>query len=162
PPAQGPAPSGISPLRTGYVDVSIGYRFVRPLRLSRFGNTSISATARRHSRRYGRPVRYFNTAGPCRPGEHYLVPPEPRLPFARDFIDRSYFFVVHAPRQTGKTTTLQALARSLNSHGWYAAVHLSCGPRCSDRTAQRSGLYGGRRGRGRRVPGPRRGRLVTL
>jgi len=33
---------------------------------------------------------------------------------------------VHAPRQTGKTTALRALARELTAHGRYAALHFSC------------------------------------
>jgi hypothetical protein len=54
-------------------------------------------------------VKYFNTAGPCVPELHYMVPAEPRLPDARGLIDEGQYFVVHAPRQTGKTTTLRAL-----------------------------------------------------
>lgn len=71
-------------------------------------------------------MRYFNTVGPCRPDEHYMVPPEPRLPPARGFIDRGYYFVVHGPRQSGKTTTLQTLTRAINQQGWYAAATFSC------------------------------------
>jgi len=36
------------------------------------------------------------------------------------------YFVVHAPRQTGKTTTLSALATELTAAGEYAALHFSC------------------------------------
>lgn len=55
-----------------------------------------------------------------------MLPPEPRLPEARQLIDRGNYFVVHAPRQTGKTTTLIALARSLTAEGRYAAVYATC------------------------------------
>jgi hypothetical protein len=55
-------------------------------------------------------VKYFNTAGPCVPELHYMVPPEPRLPDAPRLIAQGQYFVVHAPRQTGKTTTLRAAA----------------------------------------------------
>jgi hypothetical protein len=55
-----------------------------------------------------------------------MLPPEPRLPDARPLIDAGQYFVVHAPRQTGKTTTLAALARALTAEGTYAAVHFSC------------------------------------
>jgi hypothetical protein len=55
-----------------------------------------------------------------------MLPPEPRLPRARGLIARSQYFVVHAPRQTGKTTTLAALARALTAEGRYAAVRFSC------------------------------------
>jgi hypothetical protein len=71
-------------------------------------------------------VRYFNTSGPCVPGEHYMLPPEPRLPEARALIEQRRFFVVHAPRQTGKTTTLAALARDLTAEGRFAAIRFSC------------------------------------
>ena len=72
-------------------------------------------------------MRYFNTSGPCVPGRDYMLPPEPRLPDALELIMLGRFFVVHAPRQTGKTTTLAALARDLNEGGQYAAVLFSCG-----------------------------------
>jgi hypothetical protein len=55
-----------------------------------------------------------------------MLPPEPRLPQARGLVDEGNYFVVHAPRQTGKTTTLGALARTLTAEGGYAAVMFSC------------------------------------
>ncbi|HEX6473117.1 MAG TPA: ATP-binding protein, partial [Streptosporangiaceae bacterium] len=70
--------------------------------------------------------KYFNTAGPCFPDWHYMLPPEPRLPEARHLIERGQYFVVHAPRQTGKTTTLLALAEELTAEGRYAALYFSC------------------------------------
>jgi hypothetical protein len=71
-------------------------------------------------------VRFFNTAGPCVPERHYMLPAEPRLPEARPLVERGMYFVVHAPRQTGKTTTLRALAHQLTAEGTYAALHFSC------------------------------------
>jgi DNA polymerase III delta prime subunit len=71
-------------------------------------------------------VRYFNTSGPCVPELHYMLPPEPRLPKAPELIEQDRYFVVHAPRQTGKTTTLGALARDLNSEGRRVALLFSC------------------------------------
>ncbi|PZT73826.1 hypothetical protein DNK55_16655 [Streptomyces sp. AC1-42T] len=53
-----------------------------------------------------RGMRYFNTAGPCVPTRHYMVPAQERLPRARGYIEQGQYFVVHAPRQTGKTTVL--------------------------------------------------------
>jgi hypothetical protein len=70
--------------------------------------------------------RHFNTAGPCDPIKHYLVPPEPRLPEARELIEQQGYFVLHAPRQTGKTTTLRALAKALTAEGRYVALHFTC------------------------------------
>lgn len=71
-------------------------------------------------------VKSFNTTGPCRPDRHYMLPAVPRLPGARELIEEGRYFVVHAPRQTGKTTSLQALAAELVAEGEYAALCVSC------------------------------------
>ena len=71
-------------------------------------------------------MRHFNTAGPCLPWLHYMLPPEPRLPGALGLISEGQYFVVHAPRQTGKTTTLGALARDVNAAGRQVALLISC------------------------------------
>ncbi|GAB3967993.1 hypothetical protein GCM10029978_036540 [Actinoallomurus acanthiterrae] len=71
-------------------------------------------------------MKYFNTTGPCLADRHYLLPPQPRLPQARTLIDQGRFFVLHAPRQTGKTTTLAALAGQLTREGRHLAVRFSC------------------------------------
>jgi hypothetical protein len=55
-----------------------------------------------------------------------MLPPEARLPDARRLIGQGQYFVVHAPRQTGKTTTLTALARTLTSEGGRVALLFSC------------------------------------
>jgi hypothetical protein len=70
--------------------------------------------------------RYFNVAGPCRPDMHYMIPAAERLPEAPRIIEQLGYFVVHAPRQTGKTTTLRALAEKLTAAGRHAALHFSC------------------------------------
>ncbi|MGH3247092.1 MAG: AAA family ATPase [Trebonia sp.] len=76
--------------------------------------------------RYREYMRYFNTSGPCVPGLHYMLPPEPRLPDARTLIEQSSYFIVHAPRQTGKTTTLAALAQDVTAEGRHVALRFSC------------------------------------
>jgi hypothetical protein len=70
--------------------------------------------------------RRFNTAGPCLPDYHYLLPPLRRLPEAPGLVDQLGYFVVHAPRQTGKTTAIRALAIELTAGGRYAALAFSC------------------------------------
>jgi len=55
-----------------------------------------------------------------------MLPPEPRLPAARGLIDQGQYFVVHAPRQTGKTTTLAALAQDVTADGRQVALLFSC------------------------------------
>jgi hypothetical protein len=71
-------------------------------------------------------TRFFNTAGPCDPARHYMLPPERRLPGVRDLIAQASYFVIHAPRQTGKTTCFESLAQTLQSEGEYAALLASC------------------------------------
>ena len=72
----------------------------------------------------------FNIAGPCIPGEHYLVPTLARLPQLDGLIAAKQFFVIHAARQSGKTTLLKALARNLTSKDTHVALY------CSLETAQ--------------------------
>ncbi|MGW6499926.1 AAA family ATPase [Nonomuraea angiospora] len=71
-------------------------------------------------------AKYFNTTGPCDPQRHYMLPPTQRLPQARALIDMDRFFVLHAPRQTGKTTALRTLASELTADGDIAALMFSC------------------------------------
>lgn len=59
----------------------------------------------------------FNTTGPCFPDEHYMLPALDRLPGIRELVSGGNYFVIHAPRQTGKTTTLKALVREINAKG---------------------------------------------
>jgi hypothetical protein len=70
--------------------------------------------------------RRFNTAGPCNPALHYMIPAERRLPEAPALVEQGAYFVVHAPRQTGKTTAIKALAERLTALGKYAALYISC------------------------------------
>ncbi|MEB3336242.1 MAG: ATP-binding protein [Leptolyngbyaceae bacterium] len=70
-------------------------------------------------------TKWFNTAGPCKPDLHYMVPPIARLPNLKRLIAQQNYFVIHAPRQTGKTTAMLALAQELTASGQYTAVLLS-------------------------------------
>ena len=70
-------------------------------------------------------VRWFNTAGPCKADKHYMLSPTQRLPPLGRFIAQENYFVIHAPRQTGKTTAMMALAKDLTDSGQFAAVMLS-------------------------------------
>ncbi|MEM7796286.1 MAG: AAA-like domain-containing protein [Cyanobacteria bacterium P01_C01_bin.118] len=70
-------------------------------------------------------ARWFNTAGPCKPDIHYMLSPVERLPQLRRIIDQQGYFVIHAPRQTGKTTAMLALAQELTTGGDYTAIMVS-------------------------------------
>ena len=56
-------------------------------------------------------MRFFNTAGPVVPELHYCVPPLGRLDADEPLllIRQRKYFVLHAPRQTRKTSALLAL-----------------------------------------------------
>lgn len=62
-------------------------------------------------------MRFFNTAGPVDPNDHYCLPPLQRfdLDDLMLLIQQKKYFVLHAPRQTGKTSALLALQDHLNS-----------------------------------------------
>ena len=70
-------------------------------------------------------MRFFNTAGPMIAEDHYLVPPLSRFDLDEldELIARRRYFVLHAPRQTGKTTALFALRDRLNATGRYRCVY---------------------------------------
>jgi hypothetical protein len=70
-------------------------------------------------------TRSFNTAGPCQSDIHYMLSPLTRLPQLQQFITQRNYFVIHAPRQIGKTTAILGLAQQLTASGQYAAVVLS-------------------------------------
>ena len=72
-----------------------------------------------------RVTRWFNTAGFCTQGDHYMLPPARRVPHVRTLVERKAYFIVHAPRQVGKTTSLIALAAELTASGQYVAVVVS-------------------------------------
>jgi hypothetical protein len=69
--------------------------------------------------------KFFNIAGPCIPAEHYLVPALARLPQLPGLIAAKQFFVIHAARQSGKTTLLNVLEQELNAAGTHVALYCS-------------------------------------
>ncbi|MDG4594593.1 MAG: AAA family ATPase [Candidatus Contendobacter sp.] len=70
-------------------------------------------------------MRFFNTAGPVNPAIHYCLPPLERLDLQDVLllIAQQKYFVLHAPRQTGKTTCLLALMSHLNATDQYRCVY---------------------------------------
>ena len=72
-------------------------------------------------------MRFFNTEGPIRADEHYHVPPLERVDLddLLGLIRDKRYFVLHAPRQTGKTSALLALRELLNGGGDYRCVYVT-------------------------------------
>ena len=69
--------------------------------------------------------KFFNTSGPVKQDKHYTIDPLTRLDWeeVHHLIDSERYFVLHAPRQTGKTSVLLAMMKVLNESGDYAAVY---------------------------------------
>ncbi|MEW6365140.1 MAG: ATP-binding protein [Acidobacteriota bacterium] len=70
-------------------------------------------------------ARFFNTEGPVDARKHYCLPALSRLdlPDVLSLIEREKYFVLHAPRQTGKTTCMLALMEYLNREGRYRCLY---------------------------------------
>ena len=69
--------------------------------------------------------RFFNTAGPQKADINYTIEPLSRLDLDEVLmlIRQQRYFVLHAPRQTGKTSCMLALRNYLNKQGDYLAVY---------------------------------------
>ena len=72
-------------------------------------------------------MRFFNTSGPVVAADHYCIPPLERLNLTEvlRFIRDKRYFVLHAPRQTGKTSALLALRDLLNAGDDYRCVYVN-------------------------------------
>lgn len=69
--------------------------------------------------------RFFNTAGPNKADINYTIDPLSRfdLDDLLTLIRQQRYFVIHAPRQTGKTSCMLALRDYLNQEGDFIAVY---------------------------------------
>ncbi len=71
--------------------------------------------------------KFFNTAGPNKPDIHYTLSPLHRVnwPELSSLIAAQKYFILHAPRQTGKTSLLINLMHFLNGQGQYRALYVN-------------------------------------
>ena len=60
-------------------------------------------------------MKRFNTAGTCRPKEHYMVDITERLEIIRKMVANGDYFCINRGRQYGKTTTLEAVQKQLSN-----------------------------------------------
>ncbi|MDJ0839037.1 MAG: AAA-like domain-containing protein [Acidobacteriota bacterium] len=70
-------------------------------------------------------MKFFNIAGPCDPERHYMIPAGTRCVNLHPLVDQGQYFVIHAPRQTGKTTLIMDFVDQLNEEGNYLALYCS-------------------------------------
>ena len=70
-------------------------------------------------------MKFFNTAGPMNMDFYYKIDPLQRWDMngILDLIDQKKYFILHAPRQTGKTSCLLELRDYLNKQGKYFAIY---------------------------------------
>ena len=70
-------------------------------------------------------MRFFNTEGPVDCARHYCLPPLERFDLGEVLLllEQQKYFLLHAPRQTGKTSCLLALADYLNREKRFRAVY---------------------------------------
>ena len=71
--------------------------------------------------------KFFNTAGPNKPDIHYTLLPMERVnwPELSSLIAAQKYFILHAPRQTGKTSLLINLMHFINAQGQYRALYVN-------------------------------------
>ena len=64
-------------------------------------------------------MRKFNTEGPVVAADHYFIPPLQRVNLGEvpELVRDKRYFVLHAPRQTGKTSLLAGALRDLLNSG---------------------------------------------
>ena len=72
-------------------------------------------------------MRFFNTTGPVKPDKHYCLSPFDRLDLDEmmTLIQQEKYFILHAPRQTGKTSALLAFMDHLNGSGDYHCAYVN-------------------------------------
>jgi hypothetical protein len=72
-------------------------------------------------------MKFFNTAGPIIPNDHYHIPLTQRINIDEILflIEQKKYFVLHAPRQSGKTSSLLQLMNILNDSGKYKCLYVN-------------------------------------
>ncbi len=72
-------------------------------------------------------MRFFNKSGPVKCEDHYCLDPLGRLDLEKILllIEQKKYFIMHAPRQTGKTSCLLAFMKYLNQEGNFRCLYIN-------------------------------------
>ena len=72
-------------------------------------------------------MRYFNTAGPVNYEDHYCLDPCERMNLEEILflIEQKKYFILYAPRQTGKTSNLLSLMAYLNTQDKFKCLYIN-------------------------------------
>jgi len=85
-------------------------------------------------------MKFFNTAGPVNPEKHYYIPHRFNEPEIRQLVAQEKYFILHAPRQSGKTTSLLQLVKMFNGEGQYNALYVNFEPAQAARAQYKDAL----------------------
>ena len=86
--------------------------------------------------------KFFNTAGPVRAENNYMIDPLKRInkDEIMTLVDKWRYFILHAPRQTGKTSSLFALQDYINNQGHYKCLYVNVEPAQAARSKVEDGI----------------------
>ena len=73
-------------------------------------------------------MRTFAIAGPVNPKNHYYVPHRLDEALFLQLIKEQKYFILHAPRQSGKTTAIRMFTQQLNDTNKYKALYVNVEP----------------------------------
>lgn len=73
-------------------------------------------------------MKKFCISGPIIPEDNYYISQRLNWKELDGFIQNKFYFVLHAPRQSGKTTAIEAFIRHLNQTNTYAALYVNIEP----------------------------------
>ena len=85
-------------------------------------------------------MKFFNTTGPINPEEHYYIPHRLNEEEIRNLINQKKYFILHAPRQSGKTTGIIDFVKRLNQEGIYTALYVNVEPAQAARSDVKNGI----------------------
>jgi hypothetical protein len=84
--------------------------------------------------------RVFCIAGPIDPERHYFIPQRLDWVDLHRLIKNCEYFVLHAPRQSGKTTAIKEFCNELSREGVYTALYINVEPAQAIREEVEKGL----------------------
>ena len=86
--------------------------------------------------------KFFNTAGPTQKDINYYISSFERIDYEEIemLIESRRYFVLHAPRQTGKTSALFEMMERINSEGVYDCLYVNVEPAQASRADVGSGI----------------------
>lgn len=85
-------------------------------------------------------MKFFNTTGPINPEMHYFTPNRLNEPVITQLIQQQKYFILHAPRQSGKTTAILQLVKQLNQAGKFKALYVNIEPAQAARSKLLDGM----------------------